>query len=155
MRADVVMHTGRGALACVQHFVLQAGCECSHTFALSVLGQEGLAFASGCFGLLLCFGLHTLADDREAGVQGLGIDTAFGARECIANAFDHGVQADARGRVVTQLLAELAADTVADPGFVGGKVEFAHAWAPLKKVAQPSTAKQASSGRQLTRPNAD
>src|SRR5690606_21605174 len=120
----LVVAGGLGAFAGNQHFVLQAGFQHGHAFTLGILGQIALASFGGGGGLGIGGGLHALADHLEAGVQVLGADLAGVAGKGIAQAGDDGVQASAGGRVVVQLFTDLAADAVADTGFVGGKVEL-------------------------------
>ncbi|MCY1355956.1 hypothetical protein D9M69_423950 [compost metagenome] len=121
-----------GALAGGQHFVLQARGELHDAFALGVVGQEFDPGGRSGVGLGLRLGLHALADHLEAGRQFGLADPAGLASEGVAQAGDHGFEADARRRVVAQLIAELAADTVADAGFVDGEIEFGH-WKQFRK----------------------
>ncbi|MCY1455783.1 hypothetical protein D9M71_729410 [compost metagenome] len=121
-----------GAFTCGQHFELQARSQGGDAVTLGVFSQEGLAFASGRFGLGSRFGLHDFADDLEAGRQVGFADAAFLAVEGIGQAGQDGVQAYAWWRVVTQLATQLTADAVADASFVGRQVEFGHLLAPLQ-----------------------
>ena len=119
-----------GALASDQHFVLQAGGQYGHAFALGVFGQVGTTLASSGLSLGGRFSLHDFADDLEAGAQlGFGNTTGLAA-ERVGQTGEDGSQVHAGRRVVTQLTTELTTDAVADATFIGGQigaeVEFGH-----------------------------
>ncbi|MCY1414749.1 hypothetical protein D9M71_302080 [compost metagenome] len=124
--------TGRlGAFTSGQYFELQARCQGGDAFALGVFSQESQASTGSSFGLGSGFSLHDFADDFEAGRQVFLAHTACLAIKGVGQAGQDRVQADARWRVVTQLVAQLAANAVADAGFVGGQIYFGHETAPL------------------------
>ncbi|MNN29998.1 hypothetical protein D3C81_1436260 [compost metagenome] len=139
--AHGVFAGGLRPVAAHQHFVLQAGRQHGHAFALGIIDQIGLADAGSGFRLGLRFGLHLLANHAEGGRQILVGNPAFDTGEGIGKACQNGIQAHARHGIGTQLITQLAADAVADTGFVGREVEFAHGGAPqgAKKGGQPST----------------
>ncbi|MNC36368.1 hypothetical protein D3C75_848880 [compost metagenome] len=126
MGAHLVLGARLGAFARHQHFELQAGGQHGDAFALGVFDQvvaPGLGSLLGLGGLLR---LHALADHLEAGVHRLVRHAAVGVVVGVRQTGEDGFQAGAGRRVVTQLTTELAADAVADAGFVGGKVELGH-----------------------------
>ncbi|MCY1428678.1 hypothetical protein D9M71_445700 [compost metagenome] len=79
-----------------QHFVLQAGRQHGHAFALGIIDQVGLADAGSGFRLGLRFGLHLLANHAEGGRKILAGNPAFDAGEGIGYACQNGIQAHAR-----------------------------------------------------------
>ena len=127
-----LVFTGRlGAGTRRQHFKLQAGSQGGDAVTLGVFRQESQASACCSFSLGSGFGLHDFTDHFEAGRHLLLVNTAWLACERVGQAGQDRVQADARWRVVAQLVAQLTADTVADAGFVGGQINFGHEEAPL------------------------
>ena len=91
---------------------------------------KGTSRASFSFGSR--FSLHDLADHFEAGAHFFLTYTAFLACVGVSQTSQDCIQADARWRVVAQLVAQLTANAVANACFVGGQFEFGHATAPLE-----------------------
>ena len=120
-----------GAFTGSDNFELQAGSQGGDAVFLGVFSQESLAFACCSFCLGSCFSLHDLADHFEACRHFFLTYTAFLARVSVSQASQDCIQADARWRVVAQLVAQLTANAVADAGFVGRQIYFGHNTAPL------------------------
>ena len=94
--------------------------------------QEGYASSGGRFGLSLGLGLHHFTNHLEAGRQVFLAHPAWRAIEGIGQTGNDRQQIHARWRVLTQLVAQLTANAVANACFVGGQFEFGHATAPLE-----------------------